>query len=203
MQTINKSLLKNTLTYTWFIYPLSAVILSLLWIWIFPIAKRPSAHLRLEVFVAAKVKSNKVFNKILDKYEKDQLKQINVDSVKHSNSFYGQKIKIAFSTSDIMILQKGSFDIYKHSGLEYFAPITSYVQEQVNIEESQVLDGFGISLKVKNESNYLDEYIDFEDNDYVLCFTASSPNLGLVNGEDNAKHNNALTFARYLLEGNL
>ena len=43
--------------------------------------------------------------------------------------------------------------------------------------------------------------MNFADDDYVIALSVTSKNLGSAINEDNAPHDNALTFVHYLLEG--
>ena len=201
MQTLNKSLMKNTFTYTWFIYPMSAVILVLIWLWSFPTFHMPSAHQKINAFFTTDVKSEEFADKILEKYDREDLRQINLSYALPSNPLYAQKLQIAFSDSDVIILPKGRFQKYSVDYSLFFVEVTSYIQDKCQIDNSKVIDNYGIILKNKDENHYLEQYMTFEDDDYVIAFSVSSKNLGAAVKEDNAPYDNALTFVHYLLEG--
>ncbi len=201
MQTLNKSLAKNTFTYTWYLYPIAAVFLTLLWLWAFPVVHQPTAHEKIELYISVDVKSEKFAKNILTQYDPHQLRAINVDYP--SGGMGGsQKLRMAFERCDMMILTQGMFETYNRVYKDVFAEITSYVQEKCQIDSSLVVDDRAIMLKQANVAHYLDEYISFESNlNYVIVLLARSKNLGAAINEDNAKYDNALTVTHYLLEG--
>ena len=201
MQTINKSLVKNTFTYTWFIYPVSAVLLTLIWLWSFPTFHMPSAHQKIDAFFATDITSNTFADNILKKYDRENLRQINPSYALPGSALYVQKLQIAIGHSDVLVLTKTQFSQYKIDYSLFFVPVTSYIQEKCQINESQVFDEYGITLKNKGENHYLESYMNFADDDYVIALSVTSKNLGSAINEDNAPYDNALTFVHYLLEG--
>ena len=201
MQTINKSLIKNTFTYTWFIYPVSAVLLTLIWLWSFPTFHMPSAHQKIDAFFATDITNNNFVDNILKKYDRENLRQINPSYALPGSALYAQKLQIAIGHSDILVLTKTQFNQYKIDYSLFFVQVTSYIQEKCQINESQVFDGYGITLKNKGENHYLESYMNFADDDYVIALSVTSKNMGSAINEDNAPHDNALTFVHYLLEG--
>ena len=200
MQTINKSLIKNTFTYTWFIYPVSAVLLTLIWLWSFPTFHMPSAHQKIDAFFATDITNNIFADNILKKYDRENLRQINPSYALPGSALYAQKLQIAIGHSDVLVLTKTQFSQYKIDYSLFFVPVTSYIQEKCQINESQVFDGYGITLKNKGENHYLESYMNFADDDYVIALSVTSKNMGSAINEDNAPHDNALTFVHYLLE---
>ena len=201
MQTLNKSAMKNTFTYTWFIYPMSAIILSLVWLWSFPTFHQPSAHQKIDAFFATDIKSEEFADNILKKYDRENLREINSSYAFPGTTLYSQKLQLALTSSDVLILPKEHFERYKVDYDLYFAKVTSYIQEKCQIEETRVLEDYGVLLKTKGVEHYLENYMTFDDKDYVLVFSANSKNLGSAIDEDNAPYYNALTFVHYLLEG--
>ena len=201
MQTLNKSLMKNTFTYTWFIYPMTAVILSLVWLWSFPTFHQPSAHQKIDAFFATDIKSEEFANKILQKYERENLREINSTYAFPGTSLYAQKLQLALTSSDVLILPREHFERYRSEFALYFVEVTSYVQEKCQVEETRVCENYGILLKTKGAEHYLENYMTFDDKDYILVFSANSKNMGSAIDEDNAPYDNALTFVHYLLEG--
>lgn len=201
MQTINKSLIKNTFTYTWFIYPVSAVLLTLIWLWSFPTFHMPSAHQKIDAFFATDITNNTFVDNILKKYDRENLRQINPSYALPGSALYAQKLQIAIGHSDVLVLTKTQFSQYKIDYNLFFVPVTSYIQEKCQVNESQVFDGYGITLKNKGENHYLESYMNFADDDYVIALSVTSKNMGSAINEDNAPHDNALTFVHYLLEG--
>ena len=202
MQTINKSLLKNKFTYTWFIYPVAGIILTLIWLWSFPTFHQPSAHQKINVFFATDVRSEEFTDQILEKYDREQLREISPSYAFPGSALYSQKLSIAIGNADVLVLTKTQFEAYKKTDYSlFFAKVTSYIQEKCQITENQVYDEYGITLKVNGESHYLEQYMTFAEDDYILAFSIASTNLGSAIHEENAPYDNALTFAHYLIEG--
>ena len=201
MQKLNKSIVKNTFTYTWFIYPMSAILLALIWLWSFPTFHMPSAHQKIDVFFATDITSEEFADKILEKYDRENLREINPTWALPNSALYAQKLQIALSNSDILVLPKTVFQRYSVDYSLFFVEVTSYVQEQCQIDSSLVVDNYGITLKSKGVEHYLEQYMTFVDDDYVIAFSTSSKNVGAAMKEDNAPYNNALTFVHYLIEG--
>ena len=199
MQTLNKSLAKNTFTYTWYLYPIAAVFLTLLWLWAFPVVHQPTAHEKIELYIDTDVKSEKFAKNILTQYDPHQLRAINID-YPSGGMGASQKFRMGLERCDMMILTEGAVSSYKNSGI--FAEITPYIQEKCQIDSSLIIEGYGIRLKQANTAHYLDEYISFDTNYiYLLVLLARSKNLGAAINEDNAQYDNALTVAHYILEG--
>ena len=200
MQTINKSLVKNTFTYTWFIYPIAAVLLSLIWLWSFPLAHAPSEREKIEMFIYADVISEKFADNILKKYDREKLRAINMDYTASMGAT--EKIRMGFTRCDMMILPQGTYLSNKSAYSDVFAEINPYIQEKCQIDSSLVVEDYGILLKAANTHHYLSEFIKFDSSiDYVITFLARSKNLGAAFDENNAKYDNALTVAHYLIEG--
>lgn len=202
MQKFNKSSIKATLAHTWFYYPVGATVVALIWIWSFAAFHQPSAHQSLEVFFAADKISDDFLDDIQAKYDKEQLRRISPSFASPDSGIYYEKMKIAISNADILVITKKTFETYKSAYAEYFAPINEFVQEKTGVEQSRVLEnGYSILLKGENEENYLSKYMTFDSQDYYIAFNAGSKNLGAAIKEDNAPYDNALTFVKYLLEG--
>ena len=201
MQSLNKSAVKGTLYHTWFIYPVAAALLSIIWLWSFPAFHQPTPQQKIDIFFSSNVHSDAFTKPILEKYDRENLREITVNYASPENVLYYQKLEVAMNNSDIMVLTKTTFEAYSKHYVNYFVPIGSYVQEKIGIDESRIKDGYGVLLKNKDENHYLENYISFANEDYYLVFMISSQNLGSALDENNGAHDNALTFTRYLLEG--
>lgn len=202
MQTLNKSLVKNTLTYTWFIYPVAGILLTLIWLWSFPTFHQPSAHQRISAFFATEIKSEEFADKILEKYNREDLREVSPSYALPGTMTYAQKLSVAMTNSDFLVLTQSEFQVYEKTFATYFVEVTPYIQEKCQIQDDQIVSKYGISLKKSNETHYLEQYMTFKaEEDYVLAFSTSSKNLGAAMNEDNAPYDNALTFVHYLIEG--
>lgn len=200
MQTINKSLVKTKFTYTWFIYPVSAVLLSLIWLWSFPLAHQPKAREKIELYINATVNNEEFTKNILAKYDRNKLRAINVE---YPMRFYrGSSTTELFNRCDMMVLEESKYQAYNNLYGDLFAKINPYILEKCQIDSSLVVGERGILLRAANTTHYLDSYVEFDNySNYVLAFLTKSKNLGAAFDEKNAKYDNALTVAHYLIEG--
>ena len=193
MQKINKSTLSGTLYHTWYIYAVAAGLLTLLWLWAFMAYHQPKAHEKLEIYFSENLTSEKFLKDIHNKYDKKDLREV--------TPIYGNntaKLKIGLNNADMFIFAKGNVESLPS---DYYTPINSYIQEKLGVEDSQILNGKGVLLRQYGTPHYLDNYIEFGDMDYYIVFSSKSQNLGAAIKEDNAPHDHALTFAKYLIEG--
>ena len=202
MQIINKSSIKKSLTYTWYLYPISAALLALLWLWSFQAYHQPSAHQKLNVFFATDIKNEGFIKDILKKYDPENLRQVNPSYSLPDGVGYYQKLKIAINSADILVLTQNSFESYKDSYGTFFVKVTDYVKEKCQITDNQVFNDYGILLKNGSDDCYLSQYMDFRPNEnYYIALSVTSKNLGSALDEKNAYYDNALTFVHYLIEG--
>ena len=158
-------------------------------------AHQPKAREKVELFIDADVKNEKFTDLILEQYDRNKLRVINLE--------YPQAFTRTSSTTelfhrcDIMILPEITYKTYIHNYEGVFAEINPYIQEKCQIDSSLVYENCGIRF----ETTFLSKYVNLTSNDYVLAFLANSKNLGAAFDENNAKYDNALTVAHYLIEG--
>ena len=210
MQTFNKEGAKKTLTYTWYLYPMVILATSLLWVFGFNAFHQPTAHEKINLFIAAQVTSNKYEKEIKAKYEREKLREINTNSVHPTSELYYRKLQLYLSDSDIMILPKTTFEGFKNQYKTYFFAINDEMKQTYFNSSyeyySEFEDGlsYGILFKGNNVETWLSSYMTFDETqDYYLVLNQASVNLGSVLEESNAGYDNALTFMNYLLEGNI
>lgn len=212
MQRFNKTVAKHAFTHTWYLYPVSIIIVALVWMWGFMAFHQPTAHEKLTIFVGAKVTDQSCFTRIKkDHYTKEGLREVTVPSSSISNyNAFTEKLKVYLYTSDILVLDDDTVNSLKTLNRleETFVDLKNPVVAQYlsGTEERYTHNekDFGILLKKKSVDHYLDAYMNFEaDHDYYLLLGLSSKNLGSALNEKNEKHTNALTYMSYLLEGNL
>lgn len=208
MQLFNKKAIKKTLYHTWYIYPITMCLSTLLLMWGFQAYHQPSAHQKLTLFFATDIKDESFVGKILEKYNREKLREISPYYSLPSSSGYYTKLKLYMTEGDVLVLDEKTLDEFKgyHSSLftefdnetkEKYVPAgsTYYTYEEKD---------YAVLLKKKGENHYLQSYMDFdEEKDYYITFSPASVNTGKMYNEDNAYYDNALTFMNYLLLGNL
>lgn len=211
MQRFNKVMASKIFAHTWYIYPLLIILTCLIWMWGFEAFHQPTAHQSLTIFYSTQVKSSSFASKIRkDNYPREKLREVNIQSALPSATGYYSKLKLYMNNSDILVLDEGTIDEFKGYQDKFFVNITediktTYYPNQsgfyVYEDDEHNLFTYGMLIKKKGEASYFDEYMTFADGlDYYLCLSLSSKNLGSISGEKNAKFDNALTFAKYLLE---
>ena len=205
MQKFNKEAAKRIIVHTWYLYPIAVIIITLLLIWGFGAYHQPSAHQTISIFIGCNVRNNKFINPIQEHYERDKLRQINVNYAMPTDALYPQKLKIHLSQSDILILPKATVDVYKSHYEEYFIEFSASTKEQFFKDGYQYYDqeghDFGIMFRKQDMDNPYDQYMTFYNDDYYLVITKASTNTGKLYNEKNEYYDNALTIVNYLMEG--
>ena len=207
MQLFNKVAIKKTLYHTWYIYPITIAITTLLLRWGFQAYHQPSEHQKLTIFLSADVRDESFLTKILNKYDKEKLREVNPYYMLPEAVGYYQKVKLYVDQGDIVILNETTFNYYKDHYGEYFASFNDQTKEKYVPSGSTYYTyddkDYGVLLKKKGESHYLQSYMDFVDEDYYIALPIASVNLGDLVNKDNGYYDNALTFMNHLLVGNL
>ena len=208
MQLFNKKAFKKTLYHTWYIYPIVVAISTILLIWGFQAYHQPSAHQRLVLFFATEIRSRSFADKIMEKYDKEELREVEPNYALPSATGYQTKLNLYVNEADILVLDETSMngigDYCNLFLIEINQEIKNTYLNGISTYYSNKDKDYGVLLKKKGEDHYLKTYMDFEeDKDYYLAFTVASTNLGKYSDDNSDHYNNALTFSQYLLEGNL
>jgi len=209
MQLFNKSSIKKSFVYTWYLYPIAIAIIVVLWIWGFSAFHAPSAHQELAIFFAANVHNDSFLVSIMNNhYEREKLRSITSSYSSVGSAGFVDKLKIAMNNADIMILDEdtlGGFIHYYDQTLVEFSDYVkdNYLDSDHNYYKFDDKD-YGLLIKEKGVECYLNNYMTFnEEKDYYLVLNLASSNLGSIINENNAYYDNALTYMNYLVEGNL
>ena len=209
MQLFNKSAIKKTFVHTWYIYPLLAGIVTVIWLWAFYAYHQPSKHQLLTLFFSTNVKSTKFVDKIMKNYEREDLRQVSTSGLLPTATGYYSKLELAFSDSDLLILDKETIDEFAGYQHRFFYNITDEVKtdylpsdsKYYTYTEEEETYTYGVLLKKKGEEHTLQQYMDFDElRDYYVCVCISSVNAGVLRSKSNKPYDNALTFMNYLLE---
>ena len=209
MQLLNKVAIKNTFAHTWYLYPISVGLVTAIWVWSFYAFHQPSAHQKIDVFFSTEVRSDSFLKDIMNKhYEKEKLRDVSHSYSLPSAVGYYQKLQIALSSSDILILDENTLSGFSNQYRDTLVEINDYIKTNYLTSEHTYYNfdekNYGILIKEKNVQSYLSSYMTFDETqDYYLVLNQASMNLGSVLEESNAGYDNALTFMNYLLEGNV
>lgn len=205
MQRVKKSSLKQTLVYTWYLYPLIGIFLALLWLWAFPTFHQPTAHQMLNIFFASEVKSGSFLKELSKDYDRETLRQVDYSYSLREAPGFANKLQIAVNSSDILILDEPTLKDFEKSIDNFFVEIddsikTNYLKDSYTYYNKEGKD-YAILFKEKEQDHYLKEYMDFnESENYYLVLSVSSKNLGNIYDENNAHYDNALTFINHLMK---
>ncbi len=217
MQLFNKEASKRIFTHTWYIYPLLIGIITVIWLWGFQAFHQPSSHQSLLMFFSTNI-SNNVFTKEImnEYYAREDLRQIDAYYSLPDLPSYVDKLNLYIRKSDILVLDKKTINDLKGYQERFFVEFddelinSEYFKDQAYeyyVYENDQGKEFKYGIKIKNKSDtgtYLDQYMTFDSTyDYYLCLGVASVNLGYIGGENNKKYDNALTYARHLLDKQL
>ena len=202
MQKFNKEAAKRIFSHTWYLYPISVIIIVLLLIWGFEAYHQPSAHQTINIFIGCKVNSDKFIKPIQEKYEREKLREINLNYAAPNDSLYNTKLKIHLSRSDILILPKETVDVYKEYYNDWFIEFDADTKAKYFPSTYQYYDheghDFGILFKDKESDSAYSQYMTFVEENYYLLITKASTNTGKIYNEKNEYYDNALTIVKYL-----
>ena len=204
MQLINKTAVKKTIVHTWYIYPILAGIITVLWLWAFSAFHQPTKHQMLTLFFSARVRKTGFADKLLSYYPKEKLREVSVSGLLPTASGYPAKLKTALSDSDLLILDKTTLNDLSHREIVIYDITddikTKYLEgehEYYTTTDESGTHSYGVLI----ETTHLSKYLDFDEaEDYYVCVAKSSLNCGTLRSKGNAKYDNALTFMNYLLE---
>lgn len=204
MQLINKTAVKKTIVHTWYIYPILAGIITVIWLWAFSAFHQPTKHQMLTLFFSARVKSTKFADKLMTYYPKEKLREVSISGLLPNAQGYPAKLKTALNGSDLLILDKTTLDDLSHRDVViYNIPDdikTKYLpgdHDYYTVTDEETTYTYGVLLNKDN----LRKYLDFDEvDDYYVCVAKSSQNCGTLLSKGNEKYDNALTFMNYLLD---
>ena len=207
MQKYNKASIAKTFVHTWYIYPITAIIITLLWLWGFQAFHQPSTHQKLNIFFATEIKNESFLKDILKKYDKEDLREITPSYSLPSGVGYTTKLQVAINNADLLILdEKTMFDFNGHQD-NFFVEMSPYIKETYLSNEDSYYDyeekSYGVLLKNKEQEHYLKQYMEFDETkNYYIAISIASKNIGKVIDENNAHYDNALTIMKYLISEN-
>lgn len=220
MQLFNKEASKKIFAHTWYIYPLLIGVIVVIWLWGFQAFHQPSAHQTLLMFFSTNINNNYFTTEIKNEfYKREDLRQIDAYYSLPDLPTYVSKLNLYIRNSDILVLDKKTIDDLKGYQDRFFLnfddelleryfniePTHNYEYYTYQASEESKTFRYGIKIQNKGATNtYLNQYMTFDNGyDYYLCLGVSSVNLGYIGGENNAPYDNALTYAKHLLDKQL
>ena len=207
MQKYNKTSIAKTFAHTWYLYPITGIIITLLWLWGFQAFHQPSAHQKLSIFFATEVRNESFLKDILNKYDKEDLREITPSYSLPEGVGFNTKLQVAINNADLLILdEKTMFSFNDHQD-NFFIEMNSYVKETYLSNEDTYYDygdkSYGVLLKNKEAEHYLQRYMDFDESkNYYIAISVASKNAGKLLDENNTHYDNALTIMKYLISEN-
>lgn len=209
MQLFNKRAIKNSFYHTWYLYPILTIIASILWVWGFSAFHLPSNHQTLSIFLETNVQKDSIFYDIMNKkYDREKLRDITISYSLKEQSGYYDKLRVALSTYDIMILTEDTLSGFVNQYENYLVNFDDYIKDNY-LDGSHTYykfneEDYAVLIKEKQVEIYLNNYMSFyEDDNYYLVFCRGSSNLGKRYDENNAYYDNALTYMNYLIKGEI
>lgn len=204
MQLINKSSVKKTFSHTWYLYPLATILITFIWLWGFQAFHQPSTHQSLSLFFATEMKNDSFTKKILEQYDREKLREIRTASALPNAVGYTTKLQLAINTGDLMIIDEGTLKDFDDHQENFFVELSNktkekYLKETYSYYSNKGKD-YGILFKEKNKEHYLNNYMNFDENqNYYLVLLTGGNNLGDITSSENAPYDNALTIINKLI----
>ena len=213
MQLFNKEGAKKTFAHTWYVYPLLIGLITVVWIWAFQAFHQPSAHQKILMFFATRITDSSFATDIQKSYyAREDLREVEAYHSLPTAAGYYAKLQMYLNGSDMLILDQKSIDDFKGYQDKFFIEIDDELINEYSLtgyefytytDDQQISHKYGIKLKNKTETHYLDNYMTFDDNyDYYITLSTTSKNLGYLGGKENTPYDNAITYMKHLLELN-
>ena len=204
MQIANKDSMKRIFAHTWYLYPISGILLSLLLLWAFYAYHQPSRHQQIEIFFACDAKDESFIKEIQNKYEREKLREVIPSYCLPTAPGFANKLQIAINSADLIVLNEPMLEKFNSKDSIYFYEFNSYAKayfpENTVYYPNEEKD-YAFLLKSAEDNAKMNKYLTFVENEnYYLCLAKASKNVGTLISEDNSYYDNALTFASYLLE---
>lgn len=195
MNAVMKNQLRVTFKYTWPIYVVSALIITLLFNFIFSIVNRLPNYQTLTLFVSGEVTdSKKLENYVLERFKDDELKSFTYIASNPSDSEYHTKLSIpGYNTADVLIIPISKLDNLDVSAFaldlsnelisSYYSGYQLYSQDNLN---------YGVLL----DAQKINDFILLPNEDCYLFLSGKSENTGVYGPKQNIDHDNALNLVK-------
>ena len=191
MNALQKQNIKSVFKYTWPLYIVTAVIVTILINSIFTIIHQIPAYQTLTIFVTGELSDTKALkDDLLEEFKDKGLRKVSTIDVEENDVHYNTRLTInGYNSADILILPKNKLDSLATSAfaLELDAEIyTTYeVYEQDNAK-------YGIKL----DKEKVKKYMNLPAKDCYMVLNGKSVNIGKYAQKPNEEHDNALTLIK-------
>ena len=196
MNELAKKRMKASFKYNWPFYLVSAVVITILFNFIFGITHKLPAHQTITIFVSGEmVNSKKLNGDLLEKYQENELKSVSCISASPSDGTYYSKLSIpGYNTADVLIIPVSRLDnlVVSSFGLDlsdelinsYYPGYALYAQEGIN---------YGVKIDVEK----VKEYMTLPNEDCYMILNGKSQNIGEYAMENAVKeHDTALQLVK-------
>ncbi|MEG1711178.1 MAG: hypothetical protein RR316_05205 [Clostridia bacterium] len=198
--------------YNWIVYIAAAIVVVLLWTFLFGVIWQKKDNEKLAVFISAPNNDMvKVYNYVFDKLQTKGIKELTFDGYSPKNSYYDE----VFATrgiidTDVLILPQDRADEAYKGKLCVKLPkdILNMILPKDKVFEFYEKDGCIYGIKIYSTTNekcrYFEDVItynlkDEKAIDYYLFFNPSSVNIGSLSANKNANHNDTQAFDLVML----
>ena len=203
MQLMNKSQVKKSFIYTWYIYPILVAVASILLLWGFEAYHLPKGYQKINIFIAGNVTNEKFKNEIQSHFDEDEVREIYYHYAEPSRNEYASKLNLYLSDTDLLILPEKNLEEFGKYLDTFFLDINEETKNNYLDKNYQYYDNeeksYGVLLKDDSKHTWLEDYMSFEDGAFYLVLSQTSNSAGSLK---NQKHDNALKAMKYILEGN-
>ena len=191
MNALKKKRIKATFKYTWPLYIVSAVVISLGLNFIFSVTHRTPAYKTLTIFVSGEVTDNKKLRTdMLSKFKEKEIKSFSCISSKPTDATYNSKLTVAgYNSADVLIIPASKLDSVVVSAFaidlkdelvnSFYQGYDLYKQEDIN---------YGVKINKEKVASYMT----LPDEECYLLLNGKSPNLGDYSKNPVKEHDMAL-----------
>lgn len=201
---MSKSKISSRLTYSWWVYVLSAAVFVVLWLWIFSAISQPAANEKIIIsYVGSSLDEEALQSDLgeeLHVLTAQNIESVTVETVISDNAYTLTNALWARSLdSDIIIIEHSS--MFETIGSTFFLPLDSAAYTEVfgEVQFFKDADGelYGILLTDGSGGNVFSRYYTGEEQCW-LFFTSQGVNTGGLNGSGNTSDDAALKVAQWL-----
>lgn len=194
-----KTSFRNHLAYTWWIYLLILIGVIVFWTALFQFALKPRAYETINVTFVGEGFDNLDFKEKIEDMSKEhrqEIKEVNVESVLTENSYVLNNILVSRSIGETDFVIVTESNMLSNIGSAYFIEFDDKLKEAFDGVELYYEDGsvYGIRL---DGSDVFKQYYHGEEKCY-LFITSVSENFGGLNGKGETYNDLALQITKYL-----
>ena len=195
MTELKKNRIKTVMKYTWPLYIVSAVIISIILSVIFGIVHQLPDYKKLTIFVSGEVTNSKQLKEdLISKYQNKELKDVTTISANPNEGHYSTKLTIpGYSSADVLIIPLSklenldtsyfALDLKDELITSFYSGYTFYKQEEVS---------YGIKLN----KELVKPYMSLPNEDCYMFLNGGSQNIGEYANNPVKEHDLALHLVK-------